>query len=127
MILSDSAKGEPTQYSPISSALLMTRADFCAPHRSVCAKMVQGFVAATRIVRTQPEETLAIMKARYGTYDDKVLNAAYEMVRAMTPDPPVTTAKELENGELMNIAAGLLKPEEKLAGYDALIDNEFVE
>ena len=48
------------------------------------------------------------------------------MVRAMTPEPPVTTAKELENGDLMNIAAGFMKPEDKLADYSALIDNDFV-
>ncbi len=66
------------------------------------------------------------MKARFGSYDDKVLRAAYEMVKAMTPDPAVTTAKELENGDLMNIAAGFMKSEEKLADYGILVDNEFV-
>ncbi len=126
VIVSDSAKGEPTEYSPVSATLLLTRADFCAAHRSICEKMVRGVVEATRIIRNQPSETLAIMKARFGTYDDKVLRAAYDMVKAMTPDPPVTTAKELENGDLMNIAAGFMKPEEKLADYGALIDNDFV-
>ena len=126
VIVSDSAKGEPTEFSPIAATLLLTRAGFCAAHRPICEKMVRGIVEATRIIRNQPSETLAIMKARFGTYDDKVLRAAYDMVKAMTPDPPVTTAKELENGDLMNIAAGFLKPEEKLADYGALIDNDFV-
>ncbi len=126
VILSDSAKGEPTEYSPFSSALLLARADFCAPHRSICEKMVRGIVEATRMIRNQPTETLAIMKARFGTYDDKVLAAAYEMMKATTPDPAVTTAKELENADLINIAAGFMKPGDKLADYNALLDNEFV-
>jgi len=105
---------------------LLTRADFCAAHRPICEKMVHGIVEATRIIRTQPSETLVMMKARFGAYDDKVLRADYEMVKAMTANPPVTTAKELENGDLMNIAAGFLKPEDKLADYGVLIDNEFV-
>ena len=44
----------------------------------------------------------------------------------MTFDPPITTPQDLENGDNMNIAAGFLKPEDKLADYKALIDNEFV-
>ncbi len=126
VIVSDSAKGEPTEYAPFSSALLLTRADFCVAHRTICEKMVHGFVEATKIIRNQPTETLAIMKARFGTYDDKVLRAAYDMMKATTPDPAVTTAKELENADLINIAAGFMKPEDKLADYGALIDNDFV-
>jgi ABC-type nitrate/sulfonate/bicarbonate transport system substrate-binding protein len=126
VIVSDSAVGEPTEFSPVSAALLLTRADFCGQRHSICEKMVQGIVAATQIIRNDPTRTLAIMKARFPTYDGKVLTAAYEMVKAMTPYPPVTTAKELENGDLMNIAAGFLKPEGKLADYSPLIDNEFV-
>ncbi len=126
VIVSDSAKGEPTEFSPLSSVLFVTRADFCAPHRTICEKMVRGVVEATRIIRTEPSQTIAIMKARFGTYDDKVLRAAYEMMKAMTPDPAATTAKELENGDLINIAAGFMKPEDKLADYGALVDNDFV-
>ncbi len=126
VVVSDSAKGEPTEFSPVSAALLLTRAGFCTTQRPVCDKMVHGIVEATNIIRTQPADTLAILKARFGTYDEKVLNAAYEMVKAMTPNPPMTTAKELENGDLMNIAAGFMKPEEKLANYNDLVDNDFV-
>jgi hypothetical protein len=88
--------------------------------------MVAGVVAATRLIREQPKEALAVMKAHFGTYDDKVLEAAYDMTRAMTPDPPTSTEKELENGDAINLAAGFIKPEEKLARYDDLIDNQFV-
>ncbi len=126
VIVSDSAKGEPTEFSPVSPALLVTRGDFCAAHEAVCAKMVQGIVEATRIIRTQRPETIAIMKARFPIYDDKVLSAAYDMVKAMTPDPPRTTAKELENGDAMNIAAGFMKPEERLGDYSVLVDNHFI-
>lgn len=126
VIVSDSAKGEPVEYSPVSSALFVARAGFCAQQRAICEKMMRGIAEATRIIRNEPAQALAVAKARFGNYDDKVLQAAYEMVRAMTPDPPATTAQELENADLMNIAAGFLKPEEKLADYSALIDNDFV-
>ena len=86
VIVSDSAKGEPTEYSPVSSMLFLARADFCAAHRPICEKMVRGVIEATRIIRNQPSETFAIMKARFGAYDDKALRAAYDMMKAMTPE-----------------------------------------
>ncbi len=126
VIVSDSAKGEPTEFSPVSSSLLLARADFCATHQSICEKTVHGVVEAIQIIRHDQAATLAIMRARFPAYDDKVLLAAYEMVKAMTPDSPVTTAQELENGDLLNIAAGFMRQDEKLANYSDLADNSFV-
>jgi ABC-type nitrate/sulfonate/bicarbonate transport system substrate-binding protein len=124
--ITDMAKGEPTEYSPVAAAVLLTRADFCAGHRDICRKMVQGVVEAIRFIRSDRARTVAIMKAHFGTYADPVLEASYVAMAAMTSDPPVTTVKELENGDLMNAVAGFIKPEEKLSRYDDLIDNEFI-
>jgi NitT/TauT family transport system substrate-binding protein len=38
----------------------------------------------------------------------------------------VVSKKGMENAELFNIEAGLMKPEEKLASYDGLSTDEFV-
>jgi hypothetical protein len=43
----------------------------------------------------------------------------------MTPSPPLTTPQMLENGDLINIAAGFLKEADKLSDYAPLIDNQF--
>ncbi|HKT20075.1 MAG TPA: ABC transporter substrate-binding protein [Stellaceae bacterium] len=125
VLVSNSAKGEPTQYSPVSSALLLTRASFCGDHRAVCEKMVHGVVEAARFIHSHPEETIAIMKKHFGQYGDKVLEASYEALAAMTGVPPVTTPKALENADLMNIEAGFMKESDKLKDYAAIIDNEF--
>jgi len=125
VLVSDSAKGEPTQYSPVSSALLLTRADFCGGHRAVCEKMVHGVVEAARFIHSHPKETIAIMKAHFGKFGDKVLEASYHALAAMTGVPPVTTPKSLENADLMNIEAGFMKESDKLKDYAAIIDNEF--
>jgi NitT/TauT family transport system substrate-binding protein len=126
VLVSDSRKGEPKEFSPVSAALLMTRGDFCAGHKSICEKMVHGIYEATQIIRNDPQTSLAVMKAHFGTYSDKVLQAAYETVKAMTADKPITTPQELENGDNMNAAAGFLKPEDKLPDYMPLIDNAYV-
>lgn len=124
--VTDARIGEPKEFSPVSAALLLARADFCPAHKTVCEKMVHGIYAATQIIRNDPKTALKVMKAHFGTYDDKVLEAAYETVKAMTADKPITTVKDLENGDNLNAAAGFMKPEEKLADYKPLIDNQFI-
>lgn len=124
--VTDSRIGEPKEFSPVSAALLLARADFCPAHKTVCEKMVHGIFAATQIIRNDKATALKVMKAHFGTYDGKVLEAAYETVRAMTRDKPITTVKDLENGDNMNVAAGFMKPEDKLSDYKPLIDNDFI-
>jgi ABC-type nitrate/sulfonate/bicarbonate transport system substrate-binding protein len=125
VVLSDSAKGEPVEYSPQSAGLLLTRADFCAGHRSICEKMVHGIVEAAKFLHEHRAESIAIGKAHFGTYSDAVLAQSIDMLTTMTPSPPLTTPQMLENGDLINIAAGFMKDSDKLQNYDALIDNEF--
>ena len=55
-----------------------------------------------------------------------VLAASFEGVKAMTPQPPLTSARDLANSALINVRAGFLKPEEQLKSYDTLFTNEFV-
>jgi len=43
----------------------------------------------------------------------------------MTPVPPLTTPKSLENADLLNIAAGFMTEKDKLPNYAAVIDNQF--
>jgi len=66
------------------------------------------------------------MKSRFGTYDDKVLQASFDVLEIISANPPLTSVEELQNGDLMSIAAGFLKPDEKLSDYQLLIDNSFI-
>ncbi len=125
VLVADGGKGEPTQYNPIGSVMLVTQPQFCVQHRSICVKMGHAMVLADNFMHDHPQETLAILKKRYQTVDDKVLKASYDAVMEMTPNPPVPDAVQLANAENMNVAAGFMKPEEKLKSYDALFTTEF--
>jgi NitT/TauT family transport system substrate-binding protein len=125
VVLSNSAKGEPVEYSPQSAGLLLTRGDFCAGHRAICEKMVHGIVEAAAFLHAHRAESIAIAKKHFSAYSDEVLAQSIDMLTAMTPSPPLTTPQMLENGDRINIAAGFLKESDKLPRYDNLIDNEF--
>lgn len=125
VIVTDPRKGEPKEYSPVSSALLLARADFCPAHKSICTKLVHGIVEASRFVHAHPKETIAVMRRHFGKYNDKVLAASYEALRVMMPVPPITTPEELRNSDRLDVAAGFLKPSEMLKDYAAIIDNQY--
>jgi hypothetical protein len=73
-----------------------------------------------------PGEALGLLKKRFSTLSDPVLVAGYEQILKAARRPPVTVRAALENGELYNIEAGLLKPEDKLKSYDGLYTDEYV-
>jgi ABC-type nitrate/sulfonate/bicarbonate transport system substrate-binding protein len=125
VVISDSAKHEPVDYSPQSAGLLLTRGDFCAGHRSICEKMVHGIVDAAKFLHEHRTESIAVAKKHFATYSDEVLAQSIDMLTAMTPSPPLTTPQMLENGDRINIAAGFLKDSDKLSDYAPLIDNQF--
>ena len=125
VVISDGAKGEPTEFSPIGSVMVVTRPQFCVEHRSICVKMGHAMKLAADFIHDHPHESLAILKKRYDKVDDAVLKASYEAVLEMTPQPPVPNATELANAENMNIAAGFMKAEDRLKSYDALFSAEF--
>lgn len=125
VILSDGALGEPTEFSPIGSVMLLTRPQFCAEHKSICVKMGHAMKLAADFIHEHPAESLAILKKRYDKVDEAVLKASYEAVVKMTPLPPVPNAEALANAEKMNVAAGFMKQEETLKSYDNLFSAEF--
>lgn len=118
---------EPPEYTPVSSALLLTRASFCPDHHSICTKLVHGIVEASQFVHERRSQTLDVIKRHFGSYDDKVLEASYDALKSMVPLPPITTADELENADRLNIAAGFMAPADKLADYNGIVDNQFAQ
>ena len=112
--------------SPSAAGLLATRAGYCSDHRSICERMAHSMVEAVNFLYTHPQESIASLRKRFSTVSDAVLAASYESVKAMTPNPPLISARDLANSELINVRAGFLKPEEKLKSYDELFTNEFV-
>jgi ABC-type nitrate/sulfonate/bicarbonate transport system substrate-binding protein len=125
VVVASGVIGEPKEYDPIGSIMVVTRPDFCKTHQSICVKMGHAMSLAADFIHTHPDESVAILKKRFATVSDAVLKASYEAVRDMTPQPPVPDAKGLANAESMNVAAGFMKAEDKLKSYDPLFTTEF--
>ena len=125
VIVASGVAGEPKQFDPIGSSMILTRPDFCKQHQSICVKMGHAMTLAADFIWTHPDESIAILKKRFANVADPALKASYEAVRDMTPRPPVPNAQELANAENMNVAAGFMKAEDRLKSYDALFTTDF--
>lgn len=126
LIVSDPTKGEPTKFFPIAASIVTVRADYCPAHADLCTKFMNGMIAGMKIVVSDRDKTMAEMKKRFPAYDDKVLGMAYDALKDAENLPPRADPKAIENGDRMNVAAGFLKPEEKLTDYQPLIDNSYI-
>jgi NitT/TauT family transport system substrate-binding protein len=126
VVVSDPTKGEPTKFFPIAASIVTVRADYCPAHRDLCTKFMNGMIAGMKIVVSDRDKTLAEMKKRFPAYDDTVLGMAYDALKDAENLPPRVDPAAIENGDRMNIAAGFLKPDEKLKDYAPLIDNSYI-
>jgi NitT/TauT family transport system substrate-binding protein len=118
--------GDPADMVPFGHNLLVTKPETCQKQPSVCDKMGHAFAEAMAFVQSNPTEALAIMKKRFPTLDDRQLAAAFGEFRNITPSPPIPEKADLENAEIYNIQAGLMKPDEKLKSYDGLFTDKYV-
>ena len=126
VIVLNGVEGDPPGFSPMASALLVTRPQLCAERKSLCEKMGHSMVEATQFVHDHPKELVAVLEKRFTTLDEAVLTLAADAVIKMTGTPPVTSEKEMVNGDRMNAEAGFLKPEDQIHSYDGLFTNDYL-
>lgn len=126
VMLASGPDGEPADLSPFANNVVVTRPETCQQHRPLCVGMGATFVEAEAYMRDHPAEALELLKKRFATLDGKVLAAAFETIRKISPSPPLVDRKGMENAEIFNVDAGLMKPEDKLSSYDGLSTDEFV-
>jgi NitT/TauT family transport system substrate-binding protein len=117
--------GDPADMVPFAHNILVVRPDLCDKDKPVCAGLARSIADADDFIHDHPADALALMQKRFATLDPALLARAFDEVRSVTPDPPVPTKAALENADIYNIDAGLMKPDEKLKSYDAVFTDQY--
>jgi ABC-type nitrate/sulfonate/bicarbonate transport system substrate-binding protein len=125
-IIANGASGDPPDMVPFAHNVIVAKPETCEKRKSVCMKMGHAMAEAATIIRTRTADVLAVLKKRFPTFDDKLLAAGFEQIQKGTPEVPTPTLAALENSELFNVGAKLMKPEEKLKSYDGLFTDAYV-
>src|SRR5689334_13448677 len=126
LLIASGPDGEPGDMIPFGHNMIVAKQDTCAQKKALCLAVGQSIKDATAFIKNKPDEAFTILKKRFPTLDEPLLKAAFEELRKVTPSPPIVNKASIENSELFNVQAGLLKPDEKLKSYDGLFTNEFV-
>jgi len=126
VMIASGPDGEPADLEPFANNVVVTKPETCQQRRPLCQAVGTSFVEAEAYIADHPSDALELLKKRFSTLDGQVLAAAFEAIRKISPNPPLVSKKGMENAEIFNIDAGLMKPEEKLATYDGLSTDEFV-
>jgi NitT/TauT family transport system substrate-binding protein len=125
-LIASGADGDPADMYPFNTAGMATKPETCEKKRSLCVRMGRGIADAAAFVHDHSVEALALLQKRFASVDPRVLAAGFEQIRKATPRPPVVTKAMMENADLYNIEAGLMKPDEKLKSYDGLFTDAYV-
>ena len=118
--------GDSIGLEPFTNTVVATKPSTCEAKPKLCAAVGKTFADTAAWMHAHPDEAEALLKKRFPTLDDKVFHASFLTELKITPSPPVPTAKGIENTDNYNIAAGLMKPEEKLPSYDKLFTAQYV-
>lgn len=125
-VIASGPNGDPADMQPFGHNIVATRPETCEKRRALCEKMGHAYADAIDFIHDHPQEALALLQKRFQQLDPKLLAAAFEQMRKISPRPPVVSQADLENAEIYNIDAKLLKPEEKLKSYDGLYTDRYV-
>jgi ABC-type nitrate/sulfonate/bicarbonate transport system substrate-binding protein len=126
VLIASGPDGDPGDMIPFGHNMIVAKQETCQKRKDLCMAMGQSIKDATAFIKNKPDEALALLKKRFPTLDDKVLKAGFADLQKVTPSPPVVTKADIENSEIFNVDAGLLKPDEKLKTYDGLFTDAFV-
>ena len=126
LLIASGPDGDPGDMVPFGHNLIVTKPETCAQKKAVCQAVGRSIAEATAFIKNKPDEALALLKKRFPTLDEKLIAAGFEELKKVTPSPPIASRASIENSEIFNVGAGLLKPEEKLTSYDGLFTDEYV-
>jgi ABC-type nitrate/sulfonate/bicarbonate transport system substrate-binding protein len=126
VLVASGPDGDPPEFSNFANTIVLTRPDTCEKRKAVCMGIGHAFAEASAYLHQHPAEAAAIVKKRFPNLDDKLFAAAFELTRKITPNPPLLSKEAVENTDAYNVAAGLMKPEERLASYDGLYTDAYV-
>ena len=126
LLIASGPDGDPGDMIPFGHNLIVAKQETCEKRKALCMAVGQSIKDATAFIKGKPDEALALLKKRFPTLDDKILKAGFAELQKVTPSPPVVTKADIENSEIFNVDAGLLKPDEKVKNFDGLFTDEFV-
>lgn len=113
---------------PYASNVILVRSGWCEQNQATCEKFVAGIKEALAFIHDQPQAAYEIVRKRAGAQvDQEVMSHAWNSTRPMFARAPTIDVKAMKNVEDFSVAAGLLKDSERVADWNAVINNRYAQ
>ena len=89
LLIASGPDGEPGDMIPFGHNLIVTKQETCEKRKQLCMAMGQSIKDATAFIKTKPDEAFALLKKRFPTLDDKLLQ---RLVRGAQEGHAIATA-----------------------------------
>jgi len=117
--------GDTIGLDPFTNTVVAARPATCEKQPKLCEAVGQTFKETSAWLHAHPDDAEALLKKRFPTLDPKVFHASFQTEIKITPNPPVPTAKGIENTDNYNIEAGLMKASDKQSNYTKLFTDKY--
>jgi ABC-type nitrate/sulfonate/bicarbonate transport system substrate-binding protein len=125
-VLIASGLSDVPELLPTTATSTTTRPDFCKERRSVCVKLVKGYVRAHAFILDNPQATLDLAKKRMPKANpDDIAKSLTDLAKA-TPRVPVFQEDDFRKAQQLMLVGGMIKPDETVNSFKDMYTNEFV-
>lgn len=80
--------GDFPELNPTTYSILVAKEGYCEKHPATCKAMVLALDRSMKLIKTDPQKSLALLSKRFERMDQELLKQAFEVFRRNTPDSP---------------------------------------
>ena len=125
VIVASGPNGDPPDMVPFANTLVVVKPETCESRKFICQGAGAALNDAAAYIQDHPADALALLEKRFPTLEPKLMQQSFDVMRKVTPVPPVPLPAELPNADRLNIEAGLMQPSDKLANYSDLFTDAY--
>jgi ABC-type nitrate/sulfonate/bicarbonate transport system substrate-binding protein len=125
-VLIASGLSDVPELLPAAATTTTTKPQFCQEHRSICVKLVRGYVQAHAFVHDHPDKVVEVAKKRLPKTHPDDIAASLAALRKDTPRIPEYQEIYFKHAQELMLVGGMIRKEEMMSSFKDIYTNEFV-
>jgi ABC-type nitrate/sulfonate/bicarbonate transport system substrate-binding protein len=111
---------------PTTATTTTTRPDFCKEHRSICVKLVKGYIRSHAYILDHPDEALDVAKKRMPKANADDIAKSFPQMLKTTPRLPLYEEAYFKHAQQIMLTGGMIRKDDALTSFKELYTNEYV-
>ena len=125
-VLIASGLSDVPELIPTVATSTTARPDFCKEHRSICTKLVKGYIQAHALLLDHPDKALEVAKKIMPKTDEGDITKSFDSLAKTTPRVPEYQDAYFANAQKLMLTGGMIRKDEMLTSFKDLYTNDYV-